>query len=516
MFPLGTCKNTIESLVKFLNFLFGYQKVCLGNEKDHMLGYFGSNLIGLAQKMDKHLDRFVEQYRGVVVACSGGVDSTALFHMLFALTKDKKNFSLAICHTNFGLRGTESDEDQKFLEELAKNKQVEIFVHRVNKKEGQARAHLGSTQQWAREVRYEQFDLLAQKGWVVALAHHIDDVAENIVLRLARGTSAGSMAGMQEWNQPFWRPLLEVSKTELKLWLDRHQLQHREDSSNDKMDYSRNVIRHKVLPQLEELFPGAKRRIARCGLDAWGLGQYCNKAMSSQISAARSAEGVSLTWFLELGEGMSLQALSTIIGPLKKNRNSVNHQLLKKIWGLIEDSVKTGKPGVVTLPAEGGRIELNKGSLRLVPTQRGSHYKRIDQHESSYQPYEGVSVVGPCSSVTLQLPAWDRNGKKSRFLRVENFGGQVMAVVVSTPKMSQKLKFQGSEKVWSFKELMLKNNIPPEAKRDMFICTEFLPKEAKTNMVSLGIFWKGGLVRPDPRGLLRSVEENIAVHTFEH
>ncbi|NRA44275.1 MAG: tRNA lysidine(34) synthetase TilS [Oligoflexales bacterium] len=480
-----------------------------------MLGFFGSDLIGLAEKMDAALERFKEQYQAVAVACSGGVDSTALFHLLLALTKRKKNFPLAICHTNFGLRGNESDADQKFLENLAAEKKVSIFVHQAEKKELQVK-QTGGTQQWAREVRYKEFERLSKEGWLIALAHHQDDLAENIILRMARGTSAGAMAGMQEWNPPYWRPLLTVTKGMLEAWLDRHQLLHREDSSNDKMDYSRNVIRHQILPQLEELFPGAKRRIARCGMDAWDLGQACQKALSSEIAAVQSDAGVPVSWFLEKGEAMSIQALSAIIGPLKKNRNSLNHHLLRKIWDLIEVSAHKKKSGSITLPADGGYIEVFDGFLRHNPAPKAPNYQRVKQHESSYQPYEAVTILGPKSSTTIQLPTWGAGVKKHRVLSIENMGDQVMAISVRAPRAAQKLRFPGSSKDWSLKELMTKNNIPSEAKRDMFICTEFLPNEAKTNMVSLGIFWKGGLVRPDPKGHLKCVKENIAVHTFEH
>ena len=91
-----------------------------------------------------------------------------------------------------------------------------------------------------------------------------------------------------------------------------------------------------------------------------------------------------------------------------------------------------------------------------------------------------------------------------------------MPVRVMIPRASEKLRFKESSKVWTIKELMVKNNIPLEARRDMVICTEFLPNEAKTNMVSLGVFWKGDLLRPDPKGCLKCVKENIAVQAFEH
>lgn len=489
--------------------------MCLGNDKNHMLGYFGSDLIDLAKNMESQISQFSKQYKGVAVACSGGLDSTALFHILYALTKQKKNFPLAISHTNFGLRSNESEEDQKFLEKLAKDKQVEIFVHRAEK-QGGSFPGAGNTQQWARDVRYREFERLFQQGWLIALAHQQDDVAENVILRLARGSSVGAMAGMQEWNPPYWRPLLTVSRQILVEWLDRHQLLHRHDSSNDKMKYSRNVIRHKILPQLESLFPGAKKRIARCGMDAWELGRFYNEALSSQVEAARSQTGVPLAWFLEQGEAVSIQAISAIAGPLKRKRNGLSHQLLRKIWDLINYSASTNSVETITLPAGGGVLEIKDGILRLNDEHKFAHYKRLKQHEASLHQYDKVSVLGPEALVSISLPSVHPKGKSARILMIENLSQEGIAVRIMAPRLSQKLKFTGSLKVWGLKELLLKNSVPLEEKRDMFICTEFLPKEAKTNMVSLGIYWKGALVRPDPKGCLKCVKEKIAVRTFEH
>ena len=123
------------------------------------------------------------RFQGVVVACSGGLDSSVLFHLFCKILKAKGKISLALCHVHFGLRGEESDGDEMFLKALAESWQVPFFVHRVPP----GSQPPSGIQVWAREVRYRFFETLAQKGWAVAIAHTQDDCVENILMRLFRG-----------------------------------------------------------------------------------------------------------------------------------------------------------------------------------------------------------------------------------------------------------------------------------------------------------------------------------------
>lgn len=208
-------------------------------------------------------DAISSSCRGVVVACSGGPDSTALFHLIWRLSQAENNFSVALAHVAYGLRGDESENDFAFVQNLAASHGVPFFSHRINEI-----APTVGIQAWARGIRRQFFSELAAEGWVIALAHHLDDVAETALFRLARGTSPENAAGMRVWDPPYWRPLLEERKATLTAFLARENLPFRTDSSNARDDYARNVIRHRVLPELEALFPGAAERIALTALQA--------------------------------------------------------------------------------------------------------------------------------------------------------------------------------------------------------------------------------------------------------
>lgn len=339
-----------------------------------MLERKNKKISDLTEVLDQQMRLFSFKYKGVMVASSGGLDSTVLFHSLYEIYKRKKNFNLAICHINFGLRKNDSELDQRFLEDLATRVKLPIFTHKIDKSTYSER-DVTSTQIWARNLRYEKFHEYAQEGWLIALGHHRDDAAENILIRLARGTSPGAMLGLQELNLPFWRPFISIPKDKLAHWANRQQIQHREDTSNDKMIYSRNVIRHKILPELESLFPGAKERLFRCGLEAWQLGKYCTEELKPAIDQIRSNEGLPISWFLDKEQAIKLQILSQSVGISKKGRKAINSKFLNRVLELIEQHRLDQKFGAIQCPADGGTFYFKAKRLFLKKEQKSGTKK---------------------------------------------------------------------------------------------------------------------------------------------
>lgn len=298
-----------------------------------------------------------------MVSCSGGADSTALFHTICQLAKAEENFQVAIFHAAYGLRGEESEADFRFVEALARDFSVPLFVRRVSDEERAARRG-ESLQEWARRLRYEEFARLAADGWAIALGHHLDDQAETVLMRLARGTSPETLLGMRDWRAPYWRPFLRERKAAILAYLDRHALPFREDSSNDKADYSRNVVRQRVLPELEALFPGAAARIVAC------------------------AEAAA-------NEGDDTDAKRTAIARYVR-ANAPTVPLSRRFLAEAASRLDPSEPGRSAsqgpeLPHSDLRLtRLEDGSLALVPDQGGLKADRVAQHQrgvrSAFRP----------------------------------------------------------------------------------------------------------------------------------
>jgi len=198
--------------------------------------------------------------RGLLVAVSGGLDSTTLLHTL-ALLSRRQGLKLWIGHVNHGLRGAESEADQRFVEGLGEARGIPVFCRRVDpaslRKDVSSRSR-PTLQEAARSLRREA--LLGMAGScgadVVATAHHADDQAETVLLRLLRGTGPDGMGGMSARSPDgcFVRPLLGVPRAEVEAFARAEGLLWREDSSNRSLDYSRNRLRSHWVPGLRDDF----------------------------------------------------------------------------------------------------------------------------------------------------------------------------------------------------------------------------------------------------------------------
>lgn len=186
-----------------------------------------------------------------LLAVSGGVDSVAMVHLYL-----ESGCSISIGHCNFQLRGKESDKDEEFVKELANSLKIPFYVKKFDTSEF-AEARGISIQMAARELRYQWFnDLLKNEGFQkVALAHHKDDQLETILFNLTKGTGISGLIGMQSQKGNFVRPMLFADREMIEKYAESRDLKWREDSSNVSLKYSRNLIRHKVIPILKEINP---------------------------------------------------------------------------------------------------------------------------------------------------------------------------------------------------------------------------------------------------------------------
>ena len=198
----------------------------------------------------------------VCVAVSGGVDSTALLHYLKDRAKTEK-FSLSAVHCEHGIRGEESLADQKFVEKLCADWDIPLFVFREDCVQ-KAQIEKSSLETAARNFRYACFKRLVSenKAEKIATAHHVSDEAETVLFRLARGTLSGAR-GMESACDWLVRPFLSWTKEEILEYAKKNGLTWREDATNFQTDATRNKLRWKVFPALEEAVPGAKENLAR-------------------------------------------------------------------------------------------------------------------------------------------------------------------------------------------------------------------------------------------------------------
>lgn len=195
----------------------------------------------------------------VLVACSGGVDSTVLLHLL-----QKEELAQGIVHCHFSLRGKEADEDAQLVRKQAEERGLPFFYRQFNTRQ-YANQHKLSVQMAARQLRYQYFQqLMEEKKFThLALGHHLQDSMETFLINLGRGTGLDGLTGIAPFRQRVVRPLIHCTRGRIEEYAREKSLIWREDSSNKDTHYLRNHLRHKLLPTLEQAFPHWERSFGK-------------------------------------------------------------------------------------------------------------------------------------------------------------------------------------------------------------------------------------------------------------
>ena len=224
-----------------------------------------------------------------LLAVSGGRDSMAMLSILHHIGR----WPLAVAHCNFTLRGAESDADQALVEEVCDRMGIPVHVRRFDT-ETWARERACSIQVAARELRYDWFEQLRlQLGCThVATAHHSGDVAEGLLLNMARGSGLRGMGAIPARNGHVVRPLLGLLPSDLDVWIEEMGVSYRTDASNLSDRYTRNYVRHHVVPALEAVNPQA-------------VSNLLHAAESARVAHGALLEVTERLWGDSVGQGTS-------------------------------------------------------------------------------------------------------------------------------------------------------------------------------------------------------------------
>ena len=198
----------------------------------------------------------------VVCAVSGGADSMCLLHLVWS-----QGYDVIAAHFEHGIRGEESQRDAHFVETWCRKHGIP-FVLGHGDAPGYAAENGLSLEEAARELRYDFLYKTAEAYGAdrILTAHSLDDNAETLLFNLIRGSGTAGLCGIPQSRGKLLRPLLHVSRAEIEAYLRENEVPHVEDSSNESDDYTRNLIRHRVMPLLKEInprFPEAAERTAR-------------------------------------------------------------------------------------------------------------------------------------------------------------------------------------------------------------------------------------------------------------
>ena len=308
----------------------------------------------------------------VIVGLSGGADSTALLRVLCEL-KTEYNLNLIAAHVNHGIRGAEADRDEAFCKELCKKLGVQIYAFHIDIPE-LAKERGVSLEVAGRDARYEFFTGLAGEKGKIATAHNAQDTAETLLLNLCRGTGLKGLTGIppvrfvehkagcrsdETVSTMVIRPLIECTREEIEAYLESLGQDYVTDSTNLEDDYTRNRIRHNVIPELVAVNENAMGNITRCISTLKDDSDFLEALAEELISSSDRGDGLDTETLLAAPKPVLSRAVSRLAYDACGRYPEKVH-ILKAI-----DMMKIGRTDQVQIPG-GAYIRVEKGRLRIV------------------------------------------------------------------------------------------------------------------------------------------------------
>lgn len=229
---------------------------------------------------------------GIVAAVSGGCDSSVLLHILWRLSTEM-DFKILCAHVNHNLRGSESDRDEKFVRSLCEKYGIECRVLSADVA-AFANEHRLSTEEAGRKLRYEFFEHCASElgeNAKIATAHSLSDCAETYIFNSARGAALSGICGIPPVRGKIIRPLIEFSREQIEAYANEHGVDFVTDSTNLTDEYTRNKIRHGVIPVMKEINPSFEKAFLRLSKNLSETRDFVDSEAEKLLSAAKTESG---------------------------------------------------------------------------------------------------------------------------------------------------------------------------------------------------------------------------------
>ncbi|MFA6183543.1 MAG: tRNA lysidine(34) synthetase TilS [Parcubacteria group bacterium] len=323
----------------------------------------------LIKKIQTFSHRFSLWQEGdkIVVGVSGGPDSVCLLDILVKLRK-KRKFKLIVGHINYGLRGVDSDKDEFFVRELSQKYNLQLKV--LDAKEQSKKT---PTESFLRNIRYDFFEKIRKENKfnLIAVAHNQDDQAETILMRLIRGSGLLGLSSIRPKNSQIIRPLLDISRAEIIVYLKENGLKYRMDKTNWENKFLRNKIRNKLIPLIEKEYnPRVKETLAGAvdiiADDYDYIFRSAEKIFKKiNFDKAKNIYFFESKKFVRNHQSLQKQVLRKIIFSLKSNLYNIENSHLEEIIKII----KSEKNKSQRLTFQGLKVN-KKGDIIYISTEK--------------------------------------------------------------------------------------------------------------------------------------------------
>ena len=283
----------------------------------------------------------------ILIGLSGGADSVALLFMMKEL-----GYKVSACHINHQLRGEESDRDENFCRELCDKLGVELFVEKLDVKKFCEENKKG-TEEGARILRYQTFDKYCGEG-KIATAHTLSDNIETFLINFTRGATLTGLCAIPPKRGNIIRPLINCTREEIEEYLAEKGENFVTDSTNLTTDYTRNKIRHNIIPLLREINPSLEKSFSKSVTSLRDDNRFLDSVSHSLFHDI--AQDVN-TFDAELLKRTQKPIAFRIIAQILKHLNlECNREKIESIYDLIHKDGKYNISGNVYAIAKKGKL----------------------------------------------------------------------------------------------------------------------------------------------------------------
>jgi tRNA(Ile)-lysidine synthase len=428
--------------------------------------------LGRGSTMLEHTTkRFIQDHQlikkgdRIVVAVSGGPDSLALLHFLDS-NKDELGVEVAAAHLDHMFRGDESFQELLFVQDYCNKRNIPFYGKRMDVR-AETEETIGSLQDKARQIRYGFLmgvmeEMTATK---LALGHHGDDQVETILMKMTRGASGASRAGIP-LKRPFGdgeiiRPFLSVTKMEIEKYCERHGLHPRRDPSNQKEDYTRNRFRKRILPFLKQENPHVHLQFQRFSEELAEDEAYLEELTREKLNKVWNNTGdyssLHIDGFLAMAQPLQRRGINLILNYLYKLRpSSLSSIHIYDVLGILK-----GK-------APNASLDLPKG-LKVTRAYHTCyfHFEELALTEAPYcyelQVNNRLDIQGEYQFHLYSSPPVKDRTKDKIYLDPNEIS---LPLYVRTRRSGDRMKVKGLEGSKKLKTLFIDHKLPAHLREE--------------------------------------------------
>ena len=408
----------------------------------------------ICQTIKEFIKKYDIENNTYLVGFSGGYDSMCLLHAL----KSVCNNRIIAIHLNHNWRGEESDREEQNCIDFCKQIGVEFYSEKLPPNTPQ-------TETVARNLRYEFFENCAKKfdTNIIFTAHNKNDNAETLIYRIAHGTGVSGLQGISEKRPPFYRPILNIERTDIEKYCKDNNLSPNFDSSNNDTIHKRNLIRSEIMPQLQKINPNTVNNINSLSQIAKEETEIVKEYVTKILENITKENKILTQEFFNQSDALQKRILYETISPLFPQ--DYDQERIYTIWKFLKENKRSKSGKIISLTTDKW-IFINEKYIEIITKQES---KKIDIHITKEGEYKDGGICINISKCDTNLDESFRGNGRTVFVDLRGLDFDFHLRTRQEGDIIQPLGMNGTQKL---KKYLNSRKIPNHEKDNLLFLTQ--------------------------------------------